>query len=74
MTTRQKLKPEVLTTCLKEHLLPEVTAACNLSTDFIEDYEMPGGVVQTLKIAQKHLQRAVAGVNSAIAFAEAEGK
>ena len=58
--SRKKLAADSLQNSLKAHLVPETETAFKTCSLFLDEYELPAGVVQNLKSARKHLQQAVA--------------
>ena len=58
--TRQKLPASSLQSSIKGHLVPDVAQGYETVCQFLEEYEMPAGVVNNLMAAKKHLQKALA--------------
>ena len=57
---RKKLPAAELQKCIKGDLLADVACAYESGCFFLEEYEMPAGVVNNLMGAKKHLQKALA--------------
>ena len=62
---RKKLSPQALQQCLKAHLVPDAAQGYETVCQFLEEYEMPAGVVSNLMAAKKNLQLGVAHAKAA---------
>ena len=63
--TRQKLPASSLQSSIKGHLVPDVAQGYETVCQFLEEYEMPAGVVNNLIQAKKNLQLGLAHAKAA---------
>ena len=69
---RQRLHPEALATCLREHLADEIRTALNTSGDFLQTYEISAPALLNVQAAQRSLQAALSYANAATLITEQE--
>ena len=63
--SRKKLPASTLQSSLAGHLVPEAVLAHDTCAQFLNDFEMPAGVVSNLIAAKKHLSLGVAHAKAA---------
>jgi hypothetical protein len=71
---RQRLHPEALATCLREHLADDIRTALNTSTEFLAQYEISAPALLNLQAAQRSLQAALSYASAATLVTEQEGR
>ena len=69
---RQRLHPEALAACLREHLAADVRTALNSSSTFLDGYELSAPALTNLQAAQRSLQAALSYANAAVLITEQE--
>ena len=63
--SRKKLTAPALQSSIKGHLVPDVAQGYEIVCQFLEEYEMPAGVVNNLMAAKKNLQLGLAHAKAA---------
>ena len=71
---RQRLHPEALATCLKQHLAADVRTALDTSSQFLAEYELSAPTLTNLQAAQRNLQAALSYANAATLITEQEAR
>jgi hypothetical protein len=70
---RKRLEPEVLATCLTEHLADDIRTALNTTNQFVASYEVSAPTLLNLQAAQRSLQAAMSYASAAALIAAQEG-
>ena len=69
---RQRLHPEALAACLREHLAADIRDALNSSSTFLDGYELSAPALLNAQAAQRCLKQALGYANAAAVVTEHE--
>ena len=67
---RQRLHPEALAACLREHLAADIRDALNSSSTFLDGCELSAPALLNAQAAQRSLQAALSYANAAVLITE----